>query len=397
MNKLIKKDRLKTDENGVVSFFVTLIIMIILSIVVIGFSQISRSEARESLDRQLSTQAFYAAESGVNDAYSIISNDVNTGITPQSADTSCAGSVYSTSDMINASSETGYTCLLVDVTPTVLTYHPATSQASIVNLQSANPGDLSTLKIEWENDNSSGETIDNTDGSCTATRYAALGVFLPNVDWSTSTATCPPVLQVDLVPVATPITEAALAAGVKTFFLDPNNVAGNGNFGAIQSGQVIGAQCTTTCQFTVTGLNSPEYYAKIQYIYGSPPTINLSATDSNGKVVSFEDDQAQIDSTGKSEDVLRRIQVVVSLTSSVSGSTVIPSAPDYAIESNTTLCKRILTGNSGPVDFGYVNIPDSVPLDVSAQVNIGEIYDLPGNPSEPNPLPASTTDPCQPY
>ena len=46
--------------------------MIVMSLIVLGFAQISRRNQRESLDRQLSTQAFYAAESGVNDARELI-------------------------------------------------------------------------------------------------------------------------------------------------------------------------------------------------------------------------------------------------------------------------------------------------------------------------------------
>jgi hypothetical protein len=55
-------------EGGFVSIIVCMIIMTILSLITIGFAQIMAREQRQALDRQLSSQAFYAAESGVNDA-----------------------------------------------------------------------------------------------------------------------------------------------------------------------------------------------------------------------------------------------------------------------------------------------------------------------------------------
>ena len=60
--------RLKQSESGIVSLMMTLVIMLVISLIVIGIAQLSRREQRQALDNQLSTQAFYAAESGVNDA-----------------------------------------------------------------------------------------------------------------------------------------------------------------------------------------------------------------------------------------------------------------------------------------------------------------------------------------
>ena len=56
------------DEQGIVAIVVTMIIMIILTLIVTGFAQLARREQRATLDRQLASQAFYAAESGINDA-----------------------------------------------------------------------------------------------------------------------------------------------------------------------------------------------------------------------------------------------------------------------------------------------------------------------------------------
>ena len=57
----------------------TMILMIVVGLIVLGFAQISRRNQRQALDRQLSTQAFYAAETGVNDAANLIKTAVQAG------------------------------------------------------------------------------------------------------------------------------------------------------------------------------------------------------------------------------------------------------------------------------------------------------------------------------
>src|ERR1035437_8641163 len=56
------------NELGAASIIVTMITMIIISLIVIGFATISRRIQQQSVNTQLSTQAFYAGESGGEDA-----------------------------------------------------------------------------------------------------------------------------------------------------------------------------------------------------------------------------------------------------------------------------------------------------------------------------------------
>jgi Tfp pilus assembly protein PilX len=68
MSKMYSKMTREDKQAGMVAIMVTMILMIVISLIVVGFAQISRRNQRQALDRQLSTQAFYAAETGVNDA-----------------------------------------------------------------------------------------------------------------------------------------------------------------------------------------------------------------------------------------------------------------------------------------------------------------------------------------
>jgi Tfp pilus assembly protein PilX len=354
--KITKK--ITQDENGVVSIFVTLIIMIILSIVVIGFSQISRREVRAALDKQLSTQAFYAAESGVNDAYSVISAK---GSSATSAATSCNVSTdyvdtNTSSNIIDPGSNTSYTCLLVNLQPTTLTYHPGVGQAVIADLLPANGAVFQTIKIAW--DNGAGSTTYNTASSCNSVMPA----FSPYGLWSNGSGLCPPVVQVDIVPISGSMSAATLSTNSKSFFLYPNAGGGSHQLGNITNGQVLPALCSTSCQFTLKNLSAGEYYLRLFSIYGSPPTYTYSGTDTAGNPISFQGSEAQLDSTGKSQDVLRRIRVVVSLNPSINGNAIAPTPPNYAIQTNSSLCKRleIITPNTT-----FLNIPSPAPADIA--------------------------------
>lgn len=59
---------LHSNQAGLVSFMVVTIIMIVLTLIVLAFARLVQREQVQTLDRQLNAQAFYAAESGINDA-----------------------------------------------------------------------------------------------------------------------------------------------------------------------------------------------------------------------------------------------------------------------------------------------------------------------------------------
>src|SRR5882724_3022558 len=77
-------------EAGFAALIIGIILVLILGLLTIGFAQLVRHEQSSALDKQLSSQAYYAAESGVNDAYHAIQGYLKTGQVPP-ARTSCAG------------------------------------------------------------------------------------------------------------------------------------------------------------------------------------------------------------------------------------------------------------------------------------------------------------------
>lgn len=357
MNKHMHKTTKRysvNNQTGVVSFFVTLIMMVVLSIIVIGFSQISRRETRAALNRQLSTEAFYAAESGFNDAYSIITTALaNNNL--QSSPSSCSSAVYPSPESLNSSGSNQYTCIIVNTQPSTLSFTPGTGQASVADLISSNGKNFSKLNIEWDSSTNPGGYGAGCNGVYSSGNSY---IFDPSSFTGGSSnpwpAGCPPVLRVDLVPMTFPVSEASLSGAVKTFFLYPQNFGPTATFSNIKSGESLPTTCSSNCLFSVNlPGNDSEYWIRMMYIYNAPPVIKLSATDISGTAVNFKNAEAEIDSTGKAFDVLRRIQVDVSLNPS--NGNIEP--PNYEIQTDGTLCKRLEVGKIGNTDTATLSLP----------------------------------------
>jgi len=396
-HRTTNNESLILSENGVVSLFVTMVIMIILSVVVIGFSQISRRETRAALDRQLSTQSFYAAESGINDAYSIIRYNVVNGTAPPSnVGPTCTKAPYDVATNLNSATNTSYTCLLVNTTPNNLPFTINAGQSWVEDLIPSVAQTFKSITLNWQNDVAGQNTNDIVSG-CSINNTSP-NHLPPNNNWSSinpSQYTCPSIIEVDLVPVTTPISEANLKNNVRTFFLYPvKSGATTVHFDTVKSASINNAGCTSqpsSCTVVIDHLSASEYAIRLQYIYGTPPKVNLSAMGTLGQV-SFKDAEAQIDATGKSQDVLRRIQGEVSLSPNTG-----VSVPNDAIQSNASLCKRLVVWTRTGNDSAWINIPQSYPSDL-APLSGPQSYDLnvpPPTFSVPSSL--ATNNSCDPY
>src|SRR5258708_5693843 len=116
----------KSGQQGIVSIIVTIILMLVLTLIVLSFAKVSRREERNALDRQLSTQAFYAAESGINDSTVVIKSWIASGSSNLNTDymTTCTGfaavaglPVALDPAKLSGSGAASYTCWFVDPSP----------------------------------------------------------------------------------------------------------------------------------------------------------------------------------------------------------------------------------------------------------------------------------------
>src|SRR5579862_3283 len=98
-------------QQGVVSIMVTMIMMVVISLLVLGFAEIAKNEQRSSLDNALSVQAYYAAESGINDARAVIDATIASGGIIQSKNICGAQGNYTLNGTVNVNFNVSYTCL----------------------------------------------------------------------------------------------------------------------------------------------------------------------------------------------------------------------------------------------------------------------------------------------
>jgi hypothetical protein len=324
-------------QAGMVSIMVTLVLMIVLSLIVLGFAQIARRNQRAALDRQLSSQAFYAAETGVNDVRNLIKNAGGSNVPPKSDCTNGSGATalfYAglPSATLNAAANVSYTCVMVDPAPTSLNYPLNTTSGFVVPLI-ASSGTINNLTFTWSTADASNATPSN---GCPT---SATNVFSSTSSWTTSGCGYG-VLRFDLVPTSGTFGVASLENGTMSSFAVPQRSGGTNTVGFSANGSqdLIGTHCTNTnCTLTInSGLGGAQYYLRVSTLY-KPVGLQLSATDGSGNPVSFQGAQAVIDSTGKAQDVLRRVQVRVGLPGAGQNQT-----SDYAIQSTDSLCKRFV-------------------------------------------------------
>ncbi|MGH7157759.1 MAG: pilus assembly PilX family protein [Candidatus Saccharimonadales bacterium] len=334
MSKTDFQQKMRTArEAGLVSIMVTLILMIVISLIVLGFAQVSRRNQRQALDRQLSTQAFYAAESGVNDARDLINQATLAGNTIPAKDDCAAGSgIYAglRPDLdTTTSDEAAYTCVMVNPTPQTLLYGDVGDEHStIIPLSSESGINISRVNLTWQ---SKDDTSTPTVGCPTTTS----GVFSPTSSWTCGYG----VLRLDIVPTSGVVNYSTLQNNTMTTFLVPQSSGGSSSTGYAAGGanNRIGVACTNaSCTFSITGLSVNQYYMRISSIYKNV-SLQVTAFDSANNQLALKDAQAIIDSTGKAQDVLRRIQVHVPLTVSSEN-----QLSDYVLQSTDSICKRFV-------------------------------------------------------
>lgn len=339
--------KIKNNQQGIVSIVVTMIILIILSLVVTGFAQLARREQRDSLDRQLNTQAYYAAESGVNAAVNAINAPVGSNAysklnaNPANKDNcpnDSSGILGSGSNILGDPS-IQYTCLLIDQKPRKLEYSAIeTTKSTVIPIHAVDnvtgaDSIFDSITIGWQNS-------DNSGGSFPATTagFPALSA------WSASYAA--PVLRIDIIPSGSAISRNLLLDNTFTAFLYPSSGGGTiayssgigANQGAIVSGNCDNANPALNrkkCEVVISGLNRTDYYLRVKSVY-KQASATVSAKDAGNQIIRIRGAQAEIDSTGKAGDVLRRIRVRVPSTNTNF------EYPEGAMDSADSICKRLL-------------------------------------------------------
>jgi len=317
----------RSDENGMVSFMVTIIMILVITLIVLGFSQVTRRNQREALDRQLSSEAFYAAESGINVTTHTIQQLVNApgGATLQ-AKNSCANNYDGTPirPLDGATGAVTYTCVLVNPSPRDIRVDPTTARSVVTPIFSDQA--LGNLTFQWSKQTGA------TDTSCSGTYQ-----LTASTAWKCGEG----VLRVDLmkVPAGGSLNSTTLSTNTVTLFLTPFGNTPNQTiqFGTATTSYVVtatGGTCSTACKATVVlPAGGTQYYARLSMAYRTSSSDTI-ITGNNG-AATFSKVQAVVDVTGKAQDELRRIQARVNLTPTADADTI----PLNAVASSESICK----------------------------------------------------------
>jgi Tfp pilus assembly protein PilX len=355
-----KRISINNCQQGFVSIMVTMVIMGILVLITVGFATLVRREQKQSLDRQLSTQAFYAAESGINDAVKAI-NDNPTALPTaiNCTDDTLTKPPYNYSKTLNGAANVTYTCVLFNDKPNILEYSSVKEDNSfIVPLKSGAP--ISSITIGWK-DGSDPTSPSTLAANSPSHILPARGTTDPEYNVKDGIG----MVRATVMPVgpggSIPDTNT-LINNAKTFFLYPNS-AGSNSKNYSDNGAFIDGKCSTPgtitgmqCESTINGLSGVDTaYLRIRAMYN---TVSVKIAV-NGGAASLSGAQIVVDSTGKAQDVLRRIQVRVPNSQSYKYS-------GFALQSLDTICKRmrVWPGNAAidtPVGYGTIcgTIPSS--------------------------------------
>ena len=357
--EMTKYQRGQHRQRGMASIVITMISMVIISLIVIGFATVSRREQRQSLDQLMSSQAFYAAESGVEDAKSVIKQRIAAGqpiINKDNCTTNNPSGTYPTGNqtIIDAAYGVSYTCLRVDQAPEYLQFDGIEGNDSIVvPINTAQP--IASVTVTWKPTTSPA-------GSPNVCPAATNDSFSPQTGAS-AWACGYGVMRADLVPTVGALTRAGLASSALNGFFVPTRAAAPGTLayaGNTAKPNVVAANCGvaayTQCSATFTNITgNPTSLALRLITMYQPSNITVQAYTAGGAAQKISGVQAMIDSTGRATDVLRRIQVRLPLVQTGG------LQPGAALSSNGSICKRFSTGPNYFSIAGDIVDPDPDP------------------------------------
>jgi hypothetical protein len=319
---------IRTEEQGFASIVIAIVMVLVLSLVTVGFAQLMRREEKSALDKQLSSQAYYAAESGINDATKAINDGylgAKTGCGPgQGVDNNpayAAGLADLNSNVVGyGSNPTGatYPCLLINPTPKDLHYDPINATQSrtleFTALDSTGAAAaVDSIKISWQD---AGTNTQFKPGDCT-------NDFPTTANWPYIG-----VLRAQVIPLdSAHLDRTTLSNSAFTAFMCPRAsggvTPGTANYGSsigpANAGIIVNGNCNTSaqpqyCNVVLSNLppNQATFFVNLRSIY-SPTAVTITAFNGSTQL-RLKGAQTLIDSTGKAQDVLRRIQVRVAST-----------------------------------------------------------------------------------
>ena len=304
---------IQKDERGLAAIIVTVMLMTVISLIVLSFVQVSRREQVQTLDNQLATQAFYAAESGINLAQSKLAL-VTTPKTTCGPDSNFTATDYN----ISADGSVRITCLLINKNVPDIIFQDVNGTSRVSLLKSLSGAPFTNIYVSWQAQSS------NTISGCSATDAGRFPTSSGADTWNCNQ----PLLRLDLVPVAgTVLNATALTANQFTTYLHPINSGTkptafnySDSTGA-NIGRISATSCTTNittykqfcvARIAINTVPSSAYALRLMGVYGSA-TVSISGSTATETNAVLTEGQVEVDATASAVDIIKRIQTRVSL------------------------------------------------------------------------------------
>lgn len=343
----------KLNSTGAASMVVVIFFSIIISIVTIGFIRLAINEQRQSTDLDLSQRAYYAAESGLEDARRAVGEYLSGELLASelNADTCDVPDGYD--GVLDTEFDIEYTCMFIDLTPADYEVSlDAPNQTKQVKLRALNPGggspNIGSMTIEWHINAASpeGDGLLSADGGS----YGLRGATANNMPQFGSWGNTPAMMEMQFIAYPNNITAASIRDNVS--FLSPNN-GGAGvnqqvflapsNPNPTVNGQVLPGECSDVavgefvCRATynLNQANSNEIVLRMTNHYAAT-NVRLTMTtgpNSGGQTLLFADAQASVDVTGRASTVYRRVEANLDLQT-------LELLPDYTVQTAEDICKN---------------------------------------------------------
>ena len=309
-------------QDGAVALITAIIISLLLSIVLTGFIIVMVSEQRQATDSEQSVNAYYAAESGVEDAIGKIKGGLRTN-------QPCDGTITSKNVNLESTSPgaVGWNCQSITFSgqPSGRLQDP--DAATQLDLSSASA--FTSINLKWE--------LSALNNNFTP---PASGVIPSAAAWG---ATRPAAVELSVISYPKTATFLASAITTQNYLVLPGNIGpGSGSIAGGAGSNPLRGNCASgpayKCSinltgFITTGPAARSYVLRIRTRYKG---TDYQMTAYNGAIVTnIPDGTATIDVTGKAGDVYRRVVYKVPFTKNV------VKGLDYVLYSDTDICKDI--------------------------------------------------------
>lgn len=360
MNK--HKHIYSSKQSGAVSMITVLFVTMIFTVLVLGFVRLMISEQRQATDDDLSSRAYFAAESGVEDAKAALAEYMMSGgsFSPTQQATAESCDTFGQEFLIDEPGlETEVTCQTIEPNLSdVLADSVPAWHSFLIPLRTQE--NYSRLQLEWHRPENDGTTFN--------LRGSELSLPVPD-DWLV--AQHPAALKMTLIRASSTgnFDEDAIIEDTRIVHMLPSSSGVNSfdtsasNFGlgggdslprvACQpSGSIEVDSYSCEANFTNLSSNNFDYYVMLTPLYRSA-SIRLSLYNSAGDAVDISNAQAEVDVTARAGDVFRRVRARVLLTD--------PSLaliPDLAVGANEVCKNYVLRANQDEAGntFSEINL-----------------------------------------